>query len=136
MAQLGRARAYKGAHRAALHTLVLATVAEWDLSVFVTCRESSLQVSDSIIARTMAARISVAFGARTARRLSLNAASVSQIGEGARAQLVANARRGLSTRVMAGANRRALPNSTTRALHGGHTPLRSLLTTQKTVFVI
>ena len=135
MAQLGRALADEGAHRAALDTLALASAAGWDLSVFNTVRETSLRVGDSSIARTMAARISVDPGTTTSRRDSLYEANITQIGDGAWARLVANARRELSTRVMAGAKRRVLPDVTLRTLTGGDAALRSLLAPQVTVVV-
>ena len=83
----------------------------------------------------MAARISVDPGTRTARRDSLYAANITQVGENAWAQLVASARRELSTRVMAGAKRRVLPDITLRTLNGGNAALRSLLAPQVTVVV-
>ena len=135
MAQLGRALASDGVHRAALDTLALASAAGWDLAVFNTVRETSLRVGDSVTARTMAARISVDPGTSSARRDSIHAAHVAQIGEGAWAQLVSSAQRELSSRVMASAKRRVLPDITLRALNGSDAPLRSLLSPQVTVVV-
>lgn len=135
MAQLGRALADDGAHRAALDTLALASAAGWDLSVFNTVRETSLKVGDSTTARIMAARISVDPSTAPSRRESLQSAAVAQIGTAAWADLVRRAQRDLSTRVMAGAKRRVLPEVTLRALDGSSASLRTLLAPQVTVVV-
>lgn len=135
MAQLGRALADDGAHRAALDTLALASAAGWDLSVFNTVRETSLKVGDSTTARIMAARISVDPSTAPSRRQSLQSAAVAQIGTAAWAELVRRAQRDLSTRVMAGAKRRVLPDVTLRALDGSSASLRTLLAPQVTVVV-
>ena len=135
MAQLGRALADDGAHRAALDTLALASAAGWDLSVFSTVRETSLRVGDSSTARTMSARISVDPSTTPSRRESLQSAGVTQVGAAAWAELVRSAQRDLATRVMAGAKRRVLPAVSLRALDGSNAPLRSLLAPQVTVVV-
>ncbi|WP_310572201.1 TlpA disulfide reductase family protein [Gemmatimonas sp.] len=135
LAQLGRALADDGAHRAALDTLALASAAGWDLSVFNTVRETSLKVGDSSTARTMSARISVDPSTTPSRRESLQSAGVAQVGTAAWAELVRSARRDLATRVMAGAKRRVLPAVSLRALDGSSAPLRSLLAPQVTVVV-
>ncbi|QJR36496.1 redoxin domain-containing protein [Gemmatimonas groenlandica] len=135
LAQLGRALADDGAHRAALDTLALATAAGWDLSVFNTVRETSLKVGDSTTARIMAARVSVDPSTAPSRRAALQSAGVTQIGAAAWAELVRSAQRDLSTRVMAGAKRRVLPDVTLRALDGSSATLRSLLAPQVTVVV-
>lgn len=135
MAQLGRALADDGAHRAALDTLALASAAGWDLSVFNTVRETSLKVGDSTTARTMAARISVDPSTRSAQRDALQTSVVAQIGRDAWTALVRDAQRDLATRVMAGAKRRALPDVSLRALDGSSATLRSLLAPHVTVVV-
>ena len=135
LAQLGRALADDGAHRAALDTLALASAAGWDPAVFNSVRETSLRVGDSTTARVMAARISADPGTRPARRDSLQAQGVAHVGTAAWAQLMRDAQRELATRVMAGAKRRVLPDITLRALDGTRTALRSLLAPQVTVVV-
>ncbi|WP_411280735.1 TlpA disulfide reductase family protein [Gemmatimonas sp.] len=135
LAQLGRALADDGAPRAALDTLARATAAGWDVSVFSAVRETSLRVGDSATARIMSARIAVDPGTRAARRDSMQAFGASQIGAEAFAQLVRNAQRDLSTRVMAGAKRRVLPDITLRGLDGASASLRSLLAPAVTVVV-
>ena len=135
LAQLGRALADDGAHRAALDTLALASAAGWDVNVFNTVRETSLRVGDSTTARIMSARIAVDPGTGTARRDSMHAFGAAQMGATAFAQLVRNAQRDLSTRVMVGAKRRVLPDITLRGIDGTGASLRSLLAPHVTVVV-
>lgn len=134
-AQLGRALADDGAYQAALDTLALATAAGWDVNVFNTVRETSLRVGDSATARVMSTRISVDPGTRTARRDSMQAFVVAQMGAVAFAELVRKAQRDLSNRVMIGAKRRVLPDITLRGLDGSSASLRSVLAPHVTVVV-
>ncbi len=134
-AQLGRALADDGAFQAALDTLALATAAGWDVNVFNTVRETSLRVGDGATARVMSARIAVDPSTRTARRDSMQAFGVAQMGAGAFAEIVRNAQRDLSTRVMVGAKRRVLPDITLRALDGSSASLQSVIAPQVTVVV-